>query len=46
MGHDRTRWPQARVYLGGQSLGAVDGLVSQGGTDMVLARYDASGNKQ
>ena len=37
---------QTRVYLGGQTLGAVDGLVSQGGIDMVLARYDASGNKQ
>lgn len=37
---------QGRVYLGGFTQGAIDGLAALGGTDMVLARYDASGNKQ
>lgn len=36
---------QGGVYLAGRTQGNLDGLVNQGGEDIFLAKYDASGDK-
>lgn len=34
------------VYIGGQTQGSIDGRAALGLADMILARYDANGNRQ